>query len=197
MTPANGIHFSLRESFLYLTKHDITRAEYFKVGTLPEHNPTHPRILCSQTTFYRRYSNYLTTQILPHIDDFGLQVGPRQICSDPCLPQLNFDINNTVGYSERTSSLAENLQQLKANENIERGAHRHVKQPSVSTTKLYQLLSCKDDPKIHLVKEKSLKKKIIGVKWHLHQYETLPVMLLQYRMQILNLLKMHGNSLKV
>ena len=155
MTPANGIHFSLRELFLYLTKHDITRAEYFKVGTLPEHNPTHPRILCSQTTFYRRYSNYLTTQILPHIDDFGLQVGPRQICSDPCLPQLNFDINNTVGYSERTSSLAENLQQLKANENIERGAHRHVKQPSVSTTKLYQLLSCKDDPKIHLVKEKS------------------------------------------
>ena len=73
--------------------------------------------------------------------------------------QLNEDLNNTVGYSERISSLSDNLQQLQENNNIECGAHHHVIKPNLQTSHFYQLLSYNEDPEAHLVKEGFLKKK--------------------------------------
>ena len=99
IVPGNSTHFSLRESFVYLNERNMTRSGLFQVGTLPKNNPSHPRILCSNANKIHRYKHYLKTNILPPVNDFGLQIRTPQFFSDTCLPVLNDDLNNTIGYS--------------------------------------------------------------------------------------------------
>ena len=51
MVPGNGTHFSLRESVIYLNERKMTQSGFFQVRALPNHNPSHPRILCSKAIF--------------------------------------------------------------------------------------------------------------------------------------------------
>ena len=53
--PEKSSVFTLREAFTYTKINNMLLGGSYKLTTDPEVNKIHPNLLCSQSTFYRRF----------------------------------------------------------------------------------------------------------------------------------------------
>ena len=67
-------------------------------------NPIHPKLLCSRSTFFKKYSVYKSSGVLPDQDDFGDKVGKPQTVKDRNVKDLNNDLKMTIGLGENNTT---------------------------------------------------------------------------------------------
>ena len=109
--------------------------------------------MCHRGIFSRKYKNFKTISILPHIDDSGLHTGTTQLYVDKKNQLLNRDANKTIGIAENNSQLVENM--INVNEDYKREYEEYAYQPTpcAETIHFYQLLMANDDGGLYLVKQ--------------------------------------------
>ena len=110
--PDNGIDFTLREVYLYIDKTNSNPNEFFELGTDPILNLRHPKVLCSSSNFYNKYKYYTTSGVILSLVDSEIQVGAPKTVLDINLKELNKDIDTTIGFVEKNTSLACNVHQF-------------------------------------------------------------------------------------
>ena len=147
-TPKNGECYTLREAFTIIDKLKISPSRFY---TLATSNPMRPLIACGRSTMFRKYNMFKISGVLPLIQDEGLNVGRPRLVAIESMKSLNEDISNTVSYAEGEDDFGDKIVTLKDGIDEERGLFASSKEIDSRTKKLYQLISCKDNPDIHLV----------------------------------------------
>ena len=129
----------------------------FNMCTDPELNPLHPKLLCSISTFQRRYKVFKTTGVYPDDTDEGIQVGARQVVKDKDLHLLNKGLKSTVGFVEDNHDLSKAIIAVIEKEKEKAGDYNYHDSPCASTVQLYQILAVNEDDNVHLVKDDNVK----------------------------------------
>ena len=90
----------------------MSASQFFNSATDKSLIPKHPRIICSRETFFRKHKHYLTTNILPTVEDEGITVCRPQYVSDVNLKEPDVEINDTIGLAEKSNTLADTVMDL-------------------------------------------------------------------------------------
>ena len=157
LNPVNGKTFTLKEVFLFLENEGITSNKFFSMCSNPRDNPLHPKLLCSLSTFQRRYKNFKTTRVYPNDTDEGIQVGARQAVKDKDVHLLNKALEKTVGVVENNYDLSTAIVSLNEDEKEKSGDYAYHKSPCASTVQFYQILAVNQCEHIHLVRDSNVK----------------------------------------
>ena len=157
LNPCDGKTFTLKEAFMYMESEDVSANKFFNMCTNIQDNPVHPKLLCSLSTFQRRYKTFKTTKVYPNDTDEGIQVGARQAVKDKDIPLLNKGLENTVGVVEDNYDLSTAIVTINEKEKETSGDYIYHKSPCASTIQFYQMLAVNQCEKIHLVKDANVK----------------------------------------
>ena len=146
--PKNGECYTLREAFYLLEEKRINPNQFYNMCT-PTKRPA--LIFCSKSTFYSKYTKYKMTGVLPLVEDEGLNTGRPRLIGNKSIRLLNNEISQTVSYAEDETDLSNKMVSVKESIDEERGLIASSQTTDPNSVKLYQFISWKDNPNIHLV----------------------------------------------